>query len=205
MAAPGSPCLESWLRKSTLDASHRKDFNHAQFTKGVIGDMWHRLGSCQALGALPNQHGTDESYHDVEPPDAVAFVHSTEEVSEVIKICAATRTPVIPFGAGTSIEGHISAVVGGVSVDLSGMNEILKVSYKLGQQGKQWDRSWCAVACVVQLDRANMSVTVEAGVTREQLNADLRATGLMFPVDPGANATIGGMIATNASGTTTVK
>ncbi|KAG6974606.1 hypothetical protein JG688_00002985 [Phytophthora aleatoria] len=99
-----------------------------------------------------DQHGTDESYHDVTPPDAVAFVESTEEVAEVIKICAATRTPVIPFGAGTSIEGHISAVAGGVS-----------------------------------------------------LNADLRATGLMFPVDPGANATIGGMVATNASGTTTVK
>ncbi|KAE9353524.1 putative D-lactate dehydrogenase [Phytophthora fragariae] len=127
------------------------------------------------------QHGTDESYHDVTPPDAVAFVQSTDEVSKLVKICAATGTPIIPFGAGTSIEGHISAVAGGISVNLSGMNEIIK------------------------LDRENMSVKVEAGVTREQLNADLRATGLMFPVDPGANATIGGMVATNASGTTTVK
>ncbi|KAJ8577096.1 hypothetical protein ON010_g2111 [Phytophthora cinnamomi] len=116
------------------------------------------------------QHGTDESYHKVTPPDAVAFVESTEEVSQVIKICAAAGTPVIPFGAGSSLEGHISATFGGVSIDLTGMNKILK-----------------------------------AGVTRELLNTDLRATGLFFPVDPGANASIGGMISTNASGTTTVR
>ncbi|RLN92926.1 hypothetical protein BBJ28_00015209 [Nothophytophthora sp. Chile5] len=141
--------------------------------KALLGD---RLSTA---ASVLEQHGTDESYHAVAPPDAVAFVNSTEEVSEVIKICAAAGTPVIPFGAGSSLEGHISATEGGVSIDLTGMNNILAAE--------------------------NMSCKIEAGVTREQLNVDLRATGLMFPVDPGANATLGGMISTNASGTTTVR
>ncbi|RLN91433.1 hypothetical protein BBJ28_00018976, partial [Nothophytophthora sp. Chile5] len=143
--------------------------------KALLGD---RLSTA---ASVLEQHGTDESYHAVAPPDAVAFVNSTEEVSEVIKICAAAGTPVIPFGAGSSLEGHISATEGGVSIDLTGMNNILAV------------------------EAENMSCKIEAGVTREQLNVDLRATGLMFPVDPGANATLGGMISTNASGTTTVR
>eukprot|EP00644_Phytophthora_capsici_P004243 jgi/Phyca11/109772/e_gw1.17.250.1 len=143
--------------------------------KALLGD---RLSTA---ASVLEQHGTDESYHAVAPPDAVAFVESTEEVAEVVKICAAAGTPVIPFGAGSSLEGHISATEGGVSIDLTGMNNILAV------------------------EPENMSCKVQAGVTREQLNVDLRATGLMFPVDPGANATLGGMISTNASGTTTVR
>ncbi|CEG50066.1 glycolate subunit [Plasmopara halstedii] len=143
--------------------------------KALLGD---RLSTASSV---LEQHGTDESYHAVAPPDAVAFVQSTKEVVEVVKICAAANTPVIPFGAGSSLEGHISAAEGGVSIDLTGMNNILAV------------------------EPENMSCKVQAGVTREQLNMDLRATGLMFPVDPGANATLGGMISTNASGTTTVR
>ncbi|KAG6974609.1 hypothetical protein JG688_00002986 [Phytophthora aleatoria] len=138
--------------------------------KELLGD---RLSTSRSV---LEQHGADESYHKVTPPDAVAFVQSTEEVSEVIKICAAAGTPVIPFGAGSSLEGHISATYGGVSIDLTGMNKILKV------------------------EPENMSCRVQAGITRELLNTDLRATGLFFPVDPGANASIGGMISTNAYG-----
>ncbi|CCI39740.1 unnamed protein product [Albugo candida] len=128
-----------------------------------------------------NQHGIDESYHSCVPPDAVAFVKNTKEISQVLEICHQYRTPVIPFAVGSSLEGHVSALHGGISLDMNSMNEIISV------------------------EPENMCCRVQAGVTREQLNSELRATGLFFPVDPGANASIGGMVATNASGTMTVK
>jgi D-lactate dehydrogenase (cytochrome) len=127
------------------------------------------------------EHGRSESHFPTTPPDAVAYPETTEEVQALVRICAEQDFPVIGWGAGTSLEGHGLAVQGGVVVDFSRMNRVLEI----------------------RLD--DMDVTVQPGVTREALNEELRATGLFFPVDPGANASLGGMAMTRASGTTTVR
>jgi len=141
-----------------------------------------RFGSRLALGLeIRRQHANTTTWLANQPADAVVFAASTEEVSEIVKICAAHRVPVIPFGTGTSLEGHVNAPFGGVSIDLSQMNKIVAVHAE------------------------DLDCTVEAGVTRIQLNNFIRDQGLFFPIDPGADASLGGMAATRASGTNAVR
>lgn len=131
--------------------------------------------------ALRAQHASTLTWLEVQPPDAVLFAESTDEVSEVVSACAAAQVPVIPFGVGSSLEGHLNAPFGGLSLDLSRMNGIVAVH------------------------DSDLDCVVQAGVTRKQLNDYLRDTGLFFPVDPGADASLGGMAATRASGTNAVR
>ncbi|MGS0755452.1 FAD-binding oxidoreductase [Roseateles sp. GG27B] len=136
---------------------------------------------CNTTLPMRQQHGRDESPFDVPPPDAVVFAETNEEVALVVALAHQHHVPVIPFGMGTSLEGHILAVQGGISLDVSRMNKVLHIQAE------------------------DLTVTVQAGVTRHQLNAELRHVGLFFPIDPGADASLGGMAATRASGTNAVR
>ena len=131
--------------------------------------------------SVREHHSHGESWHAPGVPDCVVFPTSTEEVSQIVKLCAEHRTPIVPFGMGSSLEGHVNAIHGGVSIDMTRMTKVLRLSPE------------------------DLDITVEAGLTRLKLDAHLKNTGLMFPVDPGADATIGGMAATRASGTTAVR
>jgi D-lactate dehydrogenase (cytochrome) len=153
-----------------------------EFDSNVLAELKALLGDrVSTSAAVREHHGKDESYFPYALPDAVVFVESTEEVRDVVDICRRHRVPMIPFGVGTSLEGHILAVRGGVSIDLSRMNKVLAVHEE------------------------DLDAVVQAGVTRKQLNEYIKHTGLFFPVDPGADATLGGMAATRASGTNAVR
>ncbi len=137
---------------------------------------------CSTALVVREQHGRDESaFTTVPPPAAVVFALSTQEVAEVVTLASQYRVPVIPFGVGSSLEGHLLAVQGGISIDVSRMNQVLAINAE------------------------DLTVTVQPGVTRKQLNEAVKSTGLFFPIDPGADATLGGMSATRASGTNAVR
>lgn len=148
----------------------------------VIGVLTQRLGDRLQRGEdIRRQHAHTTTWIAPQLPDAVAFVRGTDEAQEIVRVCSAHRVPIIPFGTGTSLEGHVNAPFGGISVDFSLMNKVLAIHPE------------------------DLDCVVEPGVTRKQLNETIRDTGLFFPIDPGADASIGGMTATRASGTNAVR
>jgi D-lactate dehydrogenase (cytochrome) len=150
---------------------------------GLLEDLIEALDADRVVTGADElrRHGTDEGWHSAAAPDFVVYPRDTEEAARIVRVCAEHKTPIVPFGAGTSLEGHVAALRGGVSVDMTLANRILRLSVE------------------------DMDVTVQAGVTRRQLDDKLRPEGVFFSVDPGADATIGGMAATGASGTTSVR
>jgi len=150
--------------------------------QSVIARLRERFGDALSTGeAVRAQHTNAVTWHPPEPPDAVVFASSLDDIVATVKLCAEHRVPLVPFGTGTSLEGHVNAPLGGISLDLGRMNRILEVNPE------------------------DLDCTVEAGVTREQLNTHLRDQGLFFPVDPGTDCSLGGMAATRASGTNAVR
>ena len=143
--------------------------------RGILGDR------VSTSDSVREHHSHGESWHPAGMPDVVVFPTSTDEVAAIVRLCAERRTPIVPFGMGSSLEGHVNAIKGGVSIDLTRMTRVLRLSPE------------------------DLDITVEAGLTRLKLDAHLKNTGLMFPIDPGADATLGGMTATRASGTTAVR
>jgi D-lactate dehydrogenase (cytochrome) len=156
--------------------------NQRAVPNDLIAALQSQFGArCSTALVVREQHGRDESSFDVPPPGAVVFAHSTAEVAQVVRLAAQFKVPVIAFGIGSSLEGHLLAVQGGISVDVSRMDQVLSINAE------------------------DLTVTVQAGVTRTQLNAAVKSAGLFFPIDPGADATLGGMAATRASGTNAVR
>lgn len=160
----------------------RPNIAHSEAPQPLVEQLLARFkGLLSTSMAVREQHGRDESPFDIPPPSAVVFAERTEDVEDAVRLCAQFSTPVIAYGAGSSIEGHLLAVRGGICIDVSRMNQILS------------------------LNAEDLTVTVQPGVTRKQLNEAIKDSGLFFPIDPGADASIGGMTATRASGTNAVR
>ena len=158
------------------------EINQREVPAALLDALQARFGAnCSTALVVREQHGRDESSFEAPPPAAVVFAESTQDVSDAVKLASQSSVPVIPFGVGSSLEGHLLAVQGGISIDLGRMNKVLSINAD------------------------DLTVTVQPGVTRKQLNEAVKSTGLFFPIDPGADATIGGMSATRASGTNAVR
>jgi D-lactate dehydrogenase (cytochrome) len=158
------------------------EIHQRQVPPELLKALADRFGAqCSTAMAVREQHGRDESSFEAPPPAAVVFAESTQDIADAVKLASQYDTPVIPFGVGSSLEGHLLAVQGGISIDVSRMNKVLSI------------------------DAEDLTVTVQPGVTRKQLNEEIKSTGLFFPIDPGADATLGGMSATRASGTNAVR
>ena len=165
-----------------MNAPHHTQSQRKPLPEAMVAALRAQFGDRFSLAqAVREHHGKDESPYPNMLPDAVVFAQSTEEVLVVVRLCNAYGVPLIPFGAGSSLEGHVLALEGGVTLDLSGMNEI------------------------VSFNPEDLLVSVQPGITRKQLNEHLRDSGLFFPIDPGADASLGGMASTRASGTNAVK
>ena len=156
--------------------------NQREVPQALLDALRSRFGDCLSIAlVVREQHGRDESAFTVPPPAAVVFAQSTADVADAVRLAGQFKVPVIPFGVGSSLEGHLLAVQGGISLDVSRMNQVLHINAE------------------------DLTVTVQPGVTRKQLNEAVKSTGLFFPIDPGADASIGGMSATRASGTNAVR
>src|SRR6202790_2874522 len=166
---------------SSIGAAQKSNLKDSA-VPSVIRELQNRFaGRVVTSLAVREQHGNTVTWVKAEPPDAVVFPHSTQEVSDIVQLCAAHRVPIIPFGTGTSLEGHVNAPLGGICLDLSQMKRVIAVHAE------------------------DLDCVIEPGITRKELNEHLRDQGLFFPIDPGADASIGGMVATRASGTNAVR
>jgi D-lactate dehydrogenase (cytochrome) len=166
----------------STDISTNTETVNYPLTSAFLAELDKRFGNQISTAlVIREQHGRDESSFTVPPPDAVVFAESTNDVADAVRLCARYGVPIIPFGVGSSLEGHLLAVRGGISLDLSRMSQVLAIHAE------------------------DLTVTVQPGVTRKALNEAIKHTGLFFPIDPGADASLGGMCATRASGTNAVR